>query len=126
MNVLQSIGISPCEGNVDVVKQWLSAASQPWLMVIDNANDTSMKISRFCPAANVGSILITSRNDEICTLANIGHHKISPLSTEDAISLLLTITEHYCASNKEARRLALPVVDDLGQCTAFEGPIVMG
>ena len=114
------MGLSPCECNVDGVKQWLSAEVQPWLMVIDNADDTSVDIARFFPAANTGSILITSRNEETSSFANSGYLEIGPFSTQDAISLLLEATKCHSRNDKEARRLALSVVNDLGDLSAFE------
>lgn len=101
--------------DVGDVKLWLSTEAQPWLLVFDNADDPSVKLSRFFPVSNAGSIIITSRNDETCVFANSGHLEIRPLSNEDAISLLLKTTRRYDTQNEEARQLAKSVVEDLGR-----------
>ena len=55
-----------------VVKQWLSNTQEPWLLIIDNADDPSIDVSESFPTGNRGSILLTSRNPECKLHATVG------------------------------------------------------
>jgi hypothetical protein len=41
---------------------WLLRCTKPWLLILDNADDPEMDISRYFPARGNGHILITTRN----------------------------------------------------------------
>ena len=71
-------------------KHWLSQCTKPWLLVIDNAGDPEMDVTKYFPVEGKGGhILITTRNPGAEIHATAGHLRFSGLDPEDAVSLLL-------------------------------------
>lgn len=68
---------------------WLSQCTKPWLLVIDNADDPEMDISKYFPVGGSGHILITTRNPGAEIYATVGHLRFGGLEPEDAVNLLL-------------------------------------
>ena len=68
---------------------WLSQCTKPWLLVIDNADDPEMDISKYFPVGGSGHILITTRNPGADVYATVGYLRFGGLEPEDAVSLLL-------------------------------------
>ncbi|KAL3460319.1 tetratricopeptide repeat domain-containing protein [Aspergillus heterothallicus] len=50
------------EPNEAAGKHWLSSLNQPWLLLIDDADDPEIDVLRLCPKGERGVILITTRN----------------------------------------------------------------
>ncbi|CAG7925902.1 unnamed protein product [Penicillium olsonii] len=50
------------EPNEKAAKNWLSSLQQPWLLLIDNADDPEVDVTQFFPGGEGGVILITTRN----------------------------------------------------------------
>ncbi len=96
---------------------WLSSCFKPWLLVIDNADDPELDISKYFPAGRAGHILITTRNPGTTIHATAGHLSFRGLDPEDAIALLLryaypqTVTP---SPNPARRTLAHGIVSELG------------
>jgi len=70
---------------VKAVQEWLGQSGQ-WLLIFDNAQNQA-ELSKYIPPAGTGHILITSRNPNWGTLANV--LKVKDLGSEDAAKLLL-------------------------------------
>lgn len=70
-------------------KYILSNISLPWLLVLDNADDPDVDYQEYIPTGNNGCILITSRNDECCLYATVGHERLPALDDSEARNLLL-------------------------------------
>lgn len=68
---------------------WLSQCTKPWLLIIDNADDPEMDVSKYFPVGGSGHILITTRNPGAEIYATVGHLRFSGLEPEDAVNLLL-------------------------------------
>jgi tetratricopeptide (TPR) repeat protein len=68
---------------------WLSTYSKPWLLIIDNADDPDMEISKYFPPGGKGHILITTRNPGAVIHATIGDFHFSGMDPDEAITLLL-------------------------------------
>ena len=105
----------------DAGKHWLASSSKPWLLILDNADNTDMDVSRFFPAGGRGHILVTTRNPNNVVHATIGEAHFRELHEEDAITLLLKAahqpgSEEY-KDNKQ-RALARPITSVLG-CLAL-------
>lgn len=66
------------------VKIWLANIEDPWLLIIDNADDPSMDISEFFPTGDRGAILVTTRNPECRIHATIGSIELGEMSITDA------------------------------------------
>ncbi|KAK7022996.1 hypothetical protein R3P38DRAFT_2779729 [Favolaschia claudopus] len=68
---------------------WLSCQQEPWLLVLDNADDPKSDISKFFPPCTFGNILITTRNPELCIHGV--DSKVSDMTLDDAKELLLRL-----------------------------------
>lgn len=86
------------EENLGITRQWLSNAQEPWLLVIDNADDPSIDASKFFPVGNKGSILITTRNPDCRIHATVGSYEFGEMDLEEAVTLFLRASGvgRYC------------------------------
>jgi tetratricopeptide (TPR) repeat protein len=78
------------EGNLQFVRNTLSAWHSKWLLVFDNFDDpmsfSSKSIKEYFPRGGQGSILITGRHE---AAKDLGHHiDVSTMSDEEALELL--------------------------------------
>lgn len=71
--------------------QWLEFKQERWLLVLDNADDPSVNMLKYIPVNSQGSILITTRNQELLLLAQEPGStcKISSMEPEEALQLLV-------------------------------------
>lgn len=60
-----------------------------WLVILDNADDPGIDISRFLPVCEHGSILITTRNPMAGDLAPGSHLRLDVMTRDEAIEALL-------------------------------------
>ncbi|KAJ6546287.1 hypothetical protein DFH09DRAFT_927396, partial [Mycena vulgaris] len=60
-----------------------------WLLLFNNADDTSINIRNFMPRCTHGNIVITTRNPELRVHAPDSHHRLSDMEEADAIVVLL-------------------------------------
>jgi hypothetical protein len=69
---------------------WLAHLRENWLVIYNNADDTSLPLRQYFPASLHGNILITTRNRRMINLAQgvEAECHISEMSEEDAQSLL--------------------------------------
>lgn len=95
-------------------KHWLSNIDMSWLLVIDNADDPSIDVSRFFPAGDRGHILLTSRNPDCRVHSTIGYHEFKGMDHEDAITLLLKAADVKNHMDRKVRNLARPIATTLG------------
>ncbi|KAL2832426.1 hypothetical protein BDW59DRAFT_157255 [Aspergillus cavernicola] len=65
--------------------------SEPWLLILDNANNPEMDISGFLPAAANWHILITTRNACAQVLNTVGYFRFLGMDPRDATTLLLRL-----------------------------------
>lgn len=97
---------------------WLSKCTNPWLLVIDNADDPEMDVSKYFPVGGSGHILITTRNPGAEIYATAGHLRFSGLEPEDALSLLLKTAfpkdESPPSPKSDNRRTAQKITSELG------------
>ncbi len=71
-------------------KYWLAQAEEPWLLLIDNADDPCTDLTSLFPLGDHGSILVTTRNPEFRKHNTVGCSHVGGLNKEEALSLLLT------------------------------------
>jgi hypothetical protein len=95
------------------VRKWLGGRDH-WLLIIDNADDPNMDISRFFPSGSRGTILITTRNPDLQKFASVGISKIDELCDDDAVELLLKTSALSIIQDSRSRAAALEVVKILG------------
>ena len=67
----------------------LANVSQPWLLVLDNADDPHVDYQRYLPAGALGVVILTSRNKECHQYATEKYIALDGLSDNDAPELLL-------------------------------------
>ena len=67
---------------------WLSGQRKEWLLLLDNADDPTLKLLSYFPACSHGNILITSRNRDTCVYAP-QFCQVSDMKPEEARDLLL-------------------------------------
>ena len=91
---------------------WLTSLDQPWMLVIDNADDPLVDYSRFLPGGKNGHILMTSRLQDSRIHATVGYHEIRSMGEEDAVTLLLRAA--YEENTADTRMTARPIVQVLG------------
>lgn len=68
---------------------WLSQCKDPWLLIIDNADDPDAELSSYFPNEGNGHILITTRNPNAVEYSTAGHLRFRGMEPHDAINLLL-------------------------------------
>lgn len=70
---------------------WLQDTSQPWLLILDNADVPTINLSPYIPAGPHGSVLITSRLPACAQkYSNAGNDYYERLGEDTAVELLLT------------------------------------
>ena len=99
--------------NMQQTMRWLSNKEDPWLLIIDNADDPSLDISSYFPAGNRGTILLTTRNPDCEIHATVGSFRSEKLLVNDAVELLLKVAAIKDLS-ETSRHSALRVAETLG------------
>ncbi|KAH6851250.1 hypothetical protein B0I37DRAFT_131949 [Chaetomium sp. MPI-CAGE-AT-0009] len=83
----QLSGLEPTES---AGRHVLSQLKEPWLLIIDNADDRSMKLARLFPAGGSAHILITTRVRDFSQEGTLGSFELKGLKEPEALQLLLT------------------------------------
>ncbi|KAG8829757.1 hypothetical protein FRC17_006092, partial [Serendipita sp. 399] len=99
--------------NYDDALVWLANGISKWLLIIDNVDDPSLKLSAFLPRTPHGHIVITTRDTTRKVLAPRSTHVVDILPMEDSITLLLKSSG--CEDNEVNRSLAKDIAEELGQ-----------
>ncbi|KAI8625173.1 hypothetical protein F5Y19DRAFT_467276 [Xylariaceae sp. FL1651] len=86
LGILAGKGAEPGAGQA-----WLSHLPDPWLLVLDNANDPGMDLSKFIPITGNGHVLITTRNPGAQLYNTVGSFQFRGMDPEEAILLLLRL-----------------------------------
>ena len=81
--------ISRAGESMEDFKQYLTNAEQPWLLILDNADDPALDVTCFLPPGNRGTVIITTRNPDCRCHATVGKRELSEMETNEAITLLL-------------------------------------
>ncbi len=96
---------------------WLSQCTKPWLLVIDNADDPDLDVSKYFPVGGSGHILIMTRNPGAEIYATVGHLRFSGLDPEDAVNLLLKTAfprDESPSPRSDSGRTAQKIASELG------------
>ena len=94
-------------------KRYLTNSPNPWLLILDNADDPLLDISLFFPVGNRGTIIITSRNPDLKCHAPVRSRELREMETDDAITLLLRSGD-LPSEDQKSWDLALEIVQTLG------------
>ena len=96
---------------------WLSRYPNPWLLILDNADDPDMDILKYIPDGVRGHIIITTRNPNAIMHANAGHLRFRGMDPEEAVDLLLRTASadtDPTSANSQNRTLAQAIATELG------------
>ncbi|KAI4221929.1 MAG: hypothetical protein L6R40_008609 [Gallowayella cf. fulva] len=115
---LQVAEVCGLEARVSVVQRWLSNTSEPWALILDNADDPRLDISRYFPVGNRGVVLITTRNRHCEFHSTVGSCELGAMATDEAVTLLLRTAGADNISDQSIRDAAESVVQTLG-CLAL-------
>lgn len=95
---------------MSVVQRWLSNIPEPWVLILDNADDPRLDISSYFPVGSRGVILITTRNPDCKVYSTVGSYELGAILTEEAVTLLLKTAGIKDISDYSARTAAEPVI----------------
>ncbi|OBT39283.1 hypothetical protein VE00_10598 [Pseudogymnoascus sp. WSF 3629] len=79
--------------NVADALRVLANAKQPWLLILDNADDPGFNYEVYLPSGTHGAIIITSRVNECRKYHTVGAEAIEGLKNQDSQELLLKATK---------------------------------
>ncbi|KAF7365906.1 FabD/lysophospholipase-like protein [Mycena venus] len=109
---LQTIACAAVGKSPEASLHWLAGKQEEWLLFFDNADDAKLDISKFFPRCTFGNILITTRNQELCTYASVdADSKVSNMDLDDAKDLLLRLSRQVRSDDQE--KLAVTIVKEL-------------
>jgi tetratricopeptide (TPR) repeat protein len=81
--------IGGMEATQSAGKHWLSNLDEPWLLIINNADDPSLNLSDLFPEGDRGHILVSTRNPDFRVHATVGSTEFKGLKEKEALTLLL-------------------------------------
>ena len=108
------------EKSVATALHWLSNLPYTWLLIIDNADDPGVKLEKYFPRGNRGSILITTKSPAHILHGNVGpgYYDFQGLDYREATSLLLKASSHPAPWDMKLELLAAKTAETLG-CLAL-------
>lgn len=104
------------EPNERAAKTWLASLEQPWLLIIDNADDPSIQVEKFFPEGERGFILITTRVPDNVRHGTVGQksYLFEKLENEAATDLLLNSAQVKRPWDEKTISLANSITSALG------------
>ena len=111
--IAKACGTDP---NERAAKSWLSSSDRPWLLLIDNADDTNLETERYFPDGEHGLTLITTRNPSVKIHGTIGQgfYHFDRLDDDEASELLLRAADNHEPRTPTLMRLASAITTKLG------------
>ena len=110
--------VGKVEPNERAAKSWLSSLGkdQPWLLIIDNADEASFPVEQCFPDGDSGIILITTRNPMLKVLGTVGprHYHFGELGERASIELLLRAADEPMPWSQSTLDSAKEVCKTLG------------
>jgi tetratricopeptide (TPR) repeat protein len=100
------------------VKSWFSSLEpeQPWLLIIDNADERAFSVEECIPDSNVGTILVTTRNPMLKVHGTVGprYLEFQGLDEERSVELLLNTADETIPWIPSSVRLACNIAKTMG------------
>ena len=93
---LKNIALAKEVGNSERdTLEWLYRQHNEWLLLFNNADDTTLGLQKYFPSGSHGNILVTTRNRGLCVHSQgLGSDcEISGMTPNDAKELLLKIVK---------------------------------
>ncbi|KAL8669814.1 MAG: hypothetical protein Q9168_005618 [Polycauliona sp. 1 TL-2023] len=111
--IAKACGTDP---NERAAKSWLSSSDRPWLLLIDNADDTNLDIESYFPDGEHGLTLITTRNPTVKMHGTIGQrfYHFDKLDDDEANELLLRAADNHEPRTPTLMQLASAITTKLG------------
>ena len=111
--IAKACGTDP---NERAAKSWLSSSDRPWLLLIDNADDTELEIEQYFPDGEHGLTLITTRNPDVKMHGTIGRrfYHFERLDDEEASELLFRAADNNEPRTPKVMQLASAITKKLG------------
>lgn len=110
--------IGRVEPNERAAKNWLSSLGQemPWLLIIDNADETTFPVEECFPDSSNGTILITTRNPMLKVHGTVGsrYYHFAELQETESIELLLRAADDPPPWSPSILKSATDICETLG------------
>lgn len=116
-SIVKIAGIEPSEGsNQRAAKDWLAAQKDPWLLIIDNADDPAHPLKSYFPNGKRGCILVTTRvlANKVHGTVGLRSYHFEQLPADEATQLLLKAAGDPGPWDIDTRLLADPISHALG------------
>jgi hypothetical protein len=111
-NIIRSRGTEYRTASHEDALTWLATKLDDWFVIMDNADDPLLRLLPYIAQSSRGNVIITTRNSNQAMLGPNSSHHLEGLSTEDAITLILTASG---SPDTDANRaLARAIVEVLG------------
>lgn len=112
---IRSLGVTYLYGTYKDALAFLAQPSNTrWLLVYDNADDTSVSLEAYLPQCEHGSIVITTRNAHHAGLAPDSSIEVGPMTEPEAIEALLYAASRPKDTPRSERQYAKEIVRALG------------
>jgi tetratricopeptide (TPR) repeat protein len=112
-NIIRSRGTEYRTASHEDALTWLATKQEDWLVIMDNADDPSLRLLPYISQSSRGHVIITTRNANQAMLSPNSSHHLEGLSMEDAISLIITASGYE--DTDANRALAWAIVEVLGR-----------
>lgn len=104
--------------NQAAVKSWLSSlgSDQPWLLIIDNADEKDVLVEDYFPDSHFGTILVTTRNPMLKTRGTVRprYYEFQGLDEKCSVELLLNAADESKPWISSSINLACTIAKTLG------------
>ena len=104
-------GLQPTE---HAGRHWLSTRKDPWLLIIDNADNPELDLAGLLPEGDRGHVLITTRNPDFRRFATVGNIELKGLKKQEALQLLLKRAEVPRPWDSSTQAIANNIAKTLG------------
>jgi tetratricopeptide (TPR) repeat protein len=104
------------EPNENAAKSWLASQQRPWMLLIDNADNPDIDVTRYFPGGERGVILMTTRNPSNKVHGTVGtrFYHFEKLENDDASDLLLKAANVPSPWELPTRTSANRIAEELG------------
>ena len=104
-------GLEPTEA---AGRHYLSHLHEPWLLIIDNADDPLLDLQNLIPQGTAAHTLITTRCPDFRKLGTLGFRELQGLNQKEALRLLLTSADIPVPWDDSTRSAANFITRSLG------------
>ena len=106
------------EATLDAGKYWLSNCEEPWLLIINNADNPGLDLLSLFPEGDRGHVLVTTRNPNFTVHGTVGAMELKGLKPKQAALLLLKAAVTPKPWDEAIKMVANKIADALG-CLAL-------